>query len=104
MVEFHTGAWCEAAAAGNVKERDGQLSSLRAAAEHAAALGLEIHAGHGLGYDNVSPIAAIPEVRELNIGHFLVGEAIFCGLDAAIRRMRALMDEARAKSDGRNTA
>jgi len=80
------------------------LALLRDAADHGASLGLEIHAGHGLGYETVGPIAAIPEIRELNIGHFLVGEAIFSGLDAAIRRMRALMDEARAKSDGRNTA
>ena len=104
VVELHTGAWCEAAANGNAKERDRQLSLIRAAAEQGASLGLEIHAGHGLGYDTVGPIAAIPEIRELNIGHFLIGEAIFCGFDAAIRRMRALMDEARAKSDGRNTA
>jgi pyridoxine 5-phosphate synthase len=104
VVELHTGAWCEAAANGNAKERDRQLSLIRAAAEQGTSLGLEIHAGHGLGYDSVAPIAAIPEIRELNIGHFLVGEAIFCGLDAAIRRMRALMDEARAKADGRDTA
>jgi pyridoxine 5-phosphate synthase len=104
VVELHTGAWCEAAAAGAVKQRDRHLAFIRDAAEFGASLGLEIHAGHGLGYETVGPIAAIPEIRELNIGHFLVGEAIFCGLDAAIRRMRALMDEARAKSDGRNTA
>jgi pyridoxine 5-phosphate synthase len=77
---------------------------IRNAAEEGAAFGLEIHAGHGLGYETVGAIAAIPQIRELNIGHFLVGEAIFGGLDAAIRRMRGLMDEARAKSDGRNTA
>jgi pyridoxine 5-phosphate synthase len=104
VVELHTGAYCDAAANGHAKERDRQLALIREAAEHGAALGLEVHAGHGLGYDTVGSIAAIPEIRELNIGHFLIGEAIFCGLDAAIRRMRALMDEARAKSDGRNTA
>lgn len=104
VVELHTGAWCEAAAYADARERDRQLALVRDAAEQGASLGLEVHAGHGLGYDSVGPIAAIPEIRELNIGHFLVGEAIFCGLDAAIRRMRALMDEARAKSDGRNTA
>ena len=64
-------------------------------ATFAAGLGLEVHAGHGLTFDNVAPVAALPEVRELNIGHFLIGEAIFMGLDAAIRRMRAAMDEAR---------
>jgi len=104
VVELHTGAWCGAAASRNTKERDRQLALIRDAADCGASLGLEIHAGHGLGYETVGPIAAIPEIRELNIGHFLVGEAIFSGLDAAIRRMRALMDEARAKSDGRNTA
>ncbi|HLY06264.1 MAG TPA: pyridoxine 5'-phosphate synthase [Rhizomicrobium sp.] len=104
VVELHTGAWCEAAASRDARESDRQLTLIRDAAEYGASLGLEIHAGHGLGYVTVGPIAAIPEIRELNIGHFLVGEAIFCGLDAAIRRMRALMDEARAKSDGRNTA
>ena len=60
------------------------------------ALGLEMHAGHGLTYDNVLPVAALPQLAELNIGHFLIGEAVFVGLDAAIRRMRGLMDEARA--------
>ena len=104
VVELHTGAYCEAAASGDPKERERQLALLRDAAEYGASLDLEIHAGHGLGYDTVCSIAAIPEIRELNIGHFIVGEAIFCGLDAAIRRMRALMDEARARSDGRNTA
>ena len=63
---------------------------------HAERIGLECHAGHGLSYDTVGPVAAIAAVAELNIGHFLVGEAIFVGLDGAIRRMRALMDEARA--------
>ena len=104
VVELHTGAWCDAAASRDARESDRQLKLIRDAAEYGASLGLEIHAGHGLGYETVGPIAAIPEIRELNIGHFLVGEAIFSGLDAAIRRMRALMDEARAKSDGRNTA
>jgi pyridoxine 5-phosphate synthase len=104
VVELHTGAYCEAAAHGEARERERQLMLIRDAAEHGASLDLEIHAGHGLGYETVGPIAAIPQIRELNIGHFLVGEAIFCGLDASIRRMRALMDEARAKSDGRNTA
>ena len=104
VIELHTGAWCDAAATRDAKESGRQLNLIRDAAGYGASLGLEIHAGHGLGYETVGPIAAIPEIRELNIGHFLVGEAIFSGLDAAIRRMRALMDEARAKSDGRNTA
>jgi len=104
VVELHTGAYCEAAADGNPKERDRLLEHLRDAARYGAECGLEVHAGHGLGFDTVKPVAAIPEIRELNIGHFLVGEAIFSGLDAAIRRMRALMDEARAGVDGRRTA
>jgi pyridoxine 5-phosphate synthase len=104
VVELHTGAYCEAAAQGDAAFRDHHLEAIRDAARYGAQLGLEIHAGHGLGFDTVGPVAAIAEIRELNIGHFLIGEAIFSGLDAAIRRMRALMDEARAKADGRNTA
>jgi len=95
VVELHTGAYCEAAAHGDGKARDRLLEKLREAAAYGAKLGLEVHAGHGLGYDTVKPVAAIPEIRELNIGHFLIGEAIFIGLEASIRRMRALMDEAR---------
>jgi pyridoxine 5-phosphate synthase len=104
VVELHTGAYCEAAVHGDTKARDQLLGLLRDAARYGAERGLEVHAGHGLGFETVGPIAAIPEIRELNIGHFLVGEAIFSGLDAAIRRMRALMDEARAGVDGRRTA
>jgi pyridoxine 5-phosphate synthase len=96
VVELHTGAYCEAAADGDAEARARELGFIRDAAAYGTSLGLEIHAGHGLGYDTVGPVAAIPEIRELNIGHFLVGEAIFSGLDAAIRRIRALMDEARA--------
>jgi pyridoxine 5-phosphate synthase len=96
VVELHTGAYCEAAAHGDGKARDRLLEKLREAAAYGAKLGLEVHAGHGLGYDTVKPVAAIPEIRELNIGHFLIGEAIFIGLEASIHRMRALMDEARA--------
>jgi pyridoxine 5-phosphate synthase len=91
VVELHTGAYCEAAGPARAKE----LDRLVAAAAHAEALGLECHAGHGLSFETVAPVAAIPTIVELNIGHFLVGEAIFTGLDAAIRRMRAAMDRAR---------
>jgi pyridoxine 5-phosphate synthase len=104
VVELHTGAYCEAAARGDIAERERLYVELREGARYGASLGLEVHAGHGLTYETVAPVAAIPEIRELNIGHFLVGEAIFSGLDAAIRRMRALMDEARAGVDGRRTA
>lgn len=96
MVELHTGAYCEAQ--GQARERE--LERLVAAARKAAELGLECHAGHGLGFETVSAVASIPEVVELNIGHFLVGEAIFGGLEDAIRRMRALMDQARAEAAG----
>ena len=92
VVELHTGAYCDTEGA----ERAAHLEAIREAAAYGASLGLEIHAGHGLGYDTVKPVAAIPQIHELNIGHFLIGEAIFVGLEASIRRMRALMDEARA--------
>ena len=92
VVELHTGAYCDTAG----PEREKHLEAIRDCAAYGASLGLEIHAGHGLSYDTVKPIAAIPEIRELNIGHFLVGEAIFIGLEASIRRMRESMDEARA--------
>jgi len=95
VVELHAGAYCDAHAEGDLVQRDRILERLRAGAREAARLGLEVHAGHGLNYETVGPVAAIPEVVELNIGHFLVGEAIFTGLDASIRRMRQLMDEAR---------
>ncbi len=92
VVELHTGAYSEAKGA----EQERLLAKCQEAARYGASLGLEIHAGHGLSYENVQPIAAIPEVRELNIGHYLIGEAIFVGLEASIRRMRQLMDGARA--------
>ena len=92
VVELHTGAYAHASGA----ERERLLEKIREAANYGDSIGLEIHAGHGLTYDNVKPIAAIPHIRELNIGHFLVGEAVFIGLDASIRMMRRLMDEARA--------
>lgn len=95
VVELHTGAYCEAAAQGDTAWVKRLEAKLRDAAIYGDSLGIEIHAGHGLGFDTVKPIAAIAQIRELNIGHFLVGEAIFTGLDSAIRRMRALMDEAR---------
>lgn len=97
VVELHTGAYCDAQGA----EREKHLAVIADAAAYGASLGLEIHAGHGLGFETVGPIAAIPEIRELNIGHFLVGEAIFIGLDAAIRRMRVLMDDARPSGPGK---
>lgn len=95
VVELHTGAYCDYALAGDDRAREAELARIAEAAAHAAGLGLEVHAGHGLTFDSVGPIAALPEVMELNIGHFLIGEAIFVGLGPAIRRMRAEMDAAR---------
>lgn len=94
VIELHTGAYCDAHAEGRLDDRDAEMLRLTEMAKFGHSLGLEVHAGHGLTYDTVKPIAALPEVRELNIGHYLVGEAIFVGLEAAIREMRQLMDEA----------
>lgn len=96
VVELHTGAYCDLHAEGRFDERDAELAALRDGAALAHSLGLEVHAGHGLTYETVKPIAAIPEIMELNIGHFLISEAIFRGLGPAIEEMRRLMDEARA--------
>ncbi len=100
VVEMHTGSYCDASDAA----REGEIVRLAAAAGEAAGRGLQIHAGHGLSFGTVGPVAALPEVSELNIGHFLIGEAIFSGLESAIRRMRALMDTARAEASGRRSA
>lgn len=91
VVELHTGAYSEAKGAA----QQALLQKCIDAAAYGASIGLEVHAGHGLSYENVQPIAAIPEIKELNIGHYLIGEAIFVGLESSIRRMRQLMDEAR---------
>ncbi|MGR3542094.1 MAG: pyridoxine 5'-phosphate synthase [Hasllibacter sp.] len=95
VVELHTGAYCDAFAEGRDADRDAELERLTAMAARAHELGLEVHAGHGLTYESVPPIAALPEVMELNIGHFLIGEAIFRGLGPAIAEMRRIMDAAR---------
>ena len=96
VVELHTGHYSDLHAEGERDAAEAELVALRNGAGFAHSLGLEVHAGHGLTYDNVAPIAAIPEVMELNIGHFLMGEAVFRGLGAAIEEMRRLMDAARA--------
>ena len=93
VVELHTGAYCDAPAG---LERAAELERIVRAAAHAEAIGLECHAGHGLNYETVGAVAAIPTIVELNIGHFLIGEAIFVGLGNAIQRMRAVMKDARA--------
>ena len=104
VIELHTGAYCDAHAEGRFEERDAELERLRAMAAFGHGLGLEVHAGHGLTFDTVAPVAAFPEVMELNIGHFLIGEAIFSGLDPSIRRMRELMDRARREAFGTEVA
>ncbi len=97
VVELHTGAYADAPAG---RAREAELARLVAGAAHAASIGLECHAGHGLSFENVAPIAAIPTIVELNIGHFLIGEAIFSGLAATLAEMRARMDAARTAAVG----
>ena len=96
VIELHTGAYCDAHAEGRYEDRDRELEALREMSAFGHSLGMEVHAGHGLNYETVQPVAAFPEVRELNIGHFIIGESIFRGLETAILEMRRLMDEARA--------
>jgi pyridoxine 5-phosphate synthase len=96
VIELHSGAYCDAHHEGRIEERDRELKSLREMSTYAHSLGLEVHVGHGLTYETVQTVAVFPEVMELNIGHFLIGEAIFRGLQPAIAEMRRLMDEARA--------
>jgi pyridoxine 5-phosphate synthase len=93
VVEMHTGAWCNAVLAGEKERARDEFARLASAAAHTARHGIECHAGHGLDFDTARAISALPEVVELNIGHFLVGEAVFVSLPAAIRQMRAAMDE-----------
>ncbi|MFY1707578.1 pyridoxine 5'-phosphate synthase [Tritonibacter scottomollicae] len=95
VIELHTGAYCDHHAEGDFAARDAELDRLRDMATFAHSLGLEVHAGHGLTYETVAPVAAFPEVVELNIGHFLIGEAVFRGLTPAVQEMRRLMDAAR---------
>lgn len=100
VVELHTGRYCELHDEGRTGECDHEVARLTAAAGLGASMGLEVHAGHGLAFSSVAPIAAIPEIRELNIGHFLIGEAVFVGLEASILEMRRLMDAARPPLGG----
>jgi pyridoxine 5-phosphate synthase len=95
VIELHTGAWCDALAAGEDDVAAREFERLRIAAGLAKSIGLEVHAGHGLDYASAETIASFPEIVELNIGHFLVGEAVFEGLDNAIRTMRGAMDRGR---------
>jgi pyridoxine 5-phosphate synthase len=97
VIEIHTGAWCDALGGGRRAEADAEWALIRAGAMLAKTYGLEVHAGHGLDYGTAEMIAALPEVVELNIGHFLVGEAVFEGLTETVRFMRAAMDRGRKK-------
>jgi pyridoxine 5-phosphate synthase len=98
VIEIHTGAWCHALFDGNGTAADSEWRRIHDGASLARSLGLEVHAGHGLDYASAETIAALPEIVELNIGHFLIGEAVFTGLAAAIKTMRAAMDRGRAKA------
>ncbi|MEX5563934.1 pyridoxine 5'-phosphate synthase [Pseudophaeobacter sp. 1A16562] len=99
VIELHAGAYADAWAEGRWDERDAELAKITEMAAYAHELGLEVHVGHGLTYDSVGPIAALPQVMELNIGHFLIGEALFVGLPAAIAEMRRRMDAARSGAE-----
>jgi pyridoxine 5-phosphate synthase len=98
VIEIHTGAWCHALADGDKLRADAEWLRIRDGAALARSLGLEVHAGHGLDYTSAETIAALPEIVELNIGHFLVGEAVFVGLEEAIKTMRGAMDRGRARA------
>lgn len=96
VVELHTGAWCHAVETGDLARAEREFARVVAAAAYGAEKGLEIHAGHGLDYDTARRVSALPQIAELNIGHFLIGEAVFVGLSEAIRQMCAAMDAGRA--------
>jgi pyridoxine 5-phosphate synthase len=95
VIEIHTGAWCDALAAGNAAAAAAEFERIVLGARMAKNAGLEVHAGHGLDFITAERIAELPEIAELNIGHFLIGEAIYAGLDAVVRTMRAAMDRGR---------
>jgi pyridoxine 5-phosphate synthase len=98
VIEIHTGAWCDAVAAGHRREAEAEWERIRTGARLARSLGLEVHAGHGLTYETAERIAALPEIAELNIGHFLIGQAVFEGLAHAVKTMRAAMQHGRASA------
>jgi pyridoxine 5-phosphate synthase len=100
VIEIHTGAWCEAVAEGRTAIAAVELQRIAMASRRAKALGFEVHAGHGLTYATAEAIAAMPQIAELNIGHFLIGEAVFDGFTQAIKAMRAAMERGRARAGG----
>ncbi|MSO67411.1 MAG: pyridoxine 5'-phosphate synthase [Pseudolabrys sp.] len=97
VIEIHTGSWCDALTQGYAAEANAEWQLIRAGARLAKSLGLEVHAGHGLDYASAETIASLPQIVELNIGHFLIGEAVFDGLGEAVKLMRAAMDRGRLK-------
>jgi pyridoxine 5-phosphate synthase len=99
VIELHTGAWCDALAAGDGAAAAGEFARIARGATLAAQAGLEVHAGHGLDFLSAEEIATLPQIVELNIGHFLISDAIFEGLDASVRRMRAAMERGRMRSE-----
>jgi pyridoxine 5-phosphate synthase len=98
VIEIHTGGWCDALTEGRTGEAKTEWELIRAGAQMAKGLGLEVHAGHGLDYASAETIAALPQIVELNIGHFLIGEAVFEGLSETVKFMRAAMDRGRARA------
>ena len=100
VIEIHTGTWCDALAAGDREVADAEWRRICDGARQARGLGLEVHAGHGLDYASAETIAGLPEVVELNIGHFLVGEAVFAGLAATVKTMRSAMQRGRVRVTG----
>jgi pyridoxine 5-phosphate synthase len=98
VIEIHTGAWCEALAGGDMRAAEAEWRRIREGATLARSAGLEVHAGHGLDYASAEEIATLPQIVELNIGHFLVGEAVFAGLAETVKTMRAAMDRGRARA------
>jgi pyridoxine 5-phosphate synthase len=98
VIEIHVGAWCDAVVEGKQAAASAEFERIRSAARQAAGLGIEVHAGHGLDYGTAETISALPEIMELNIGHFIIGEAIFAGLDAVIRNFKAAMARGRARA------
>src|SRR6201996_7093551 len=99
VIEIHTGAWCDAVVDGHTAKADAEWKRIVAGAALARSAGLEVHAGHGLDYATAETIAALPEIAELNIGYFMIGEALFVGLEETVRAMRAAMDRGRKAAD-----
>jgi pyridoxine 5-phosphate synthase len=100
VIEIHTGGWCDAVVDGHTAKADAEWLRIVAGARLARSAGLEVHAGHGLDYETAETISALPEIAELNIGYFMIGEAIFVGLGETVRAMRAAMDRGRGKISG----